>query len=140
MPKMRRNRWLANAVLQNPILVQAAGLTPVIVATTSLQGAVWVSAVVALHLIICELLAASAMKRVPSWLRVAVYFAIGLCISCPAAYLLDRLTANYTALLHVFMPLGYRIQAELNNQKEFRERVEAMESPEAKEAKEVRNA
>jgi len=104
MPKQRRNRWLVNAALQNPVLMQAAGLTPVIVATTSLQGAVWVSAVVALHLILCELLA-STMKRVPSWLRVAVYFAVGLGIACPAAYLLDRLTANYTALLHVFMPL-----------------------------------
>ena len=40
-------------------------------------------------------------------------------------------------LADAFMPLLYRIQAELHNQKEFRERVEAMESPEAKE---VRNA
>jgi len=40
-------------------------------------------------------------------------------------------------LADALMPLGYRIQAELNNQKEFRDRVEAMESPEAKE---VRNA
>jgi len=105
MPEKKRSRWLANAMLQNPVLVQAAGLTPVIVATTSLQGAVWVSGVVALHLVICELLASGVMRRIPSWLRVAVYFAVGLAIACPAAYLLDRLTSNYTALLHVFMPL-----------------------------------
>jgi len=105
MPKQPKpRRWLINAVLQNPILVQAAGFTPVIVATTSLQNAVWVSGVLAAHLILCELLA-SGMKRVPSWLRVALYFAVGLAIACPATYLLDRLTANYTAVLHIFMPL-----------------------------------
>jgi len=105
MPKKKTNRrWLAGAALQNPVLVQAAGLAPVIVATTSLQGAVWISAITALHLVLCEPLA-SRMKRVPPWLRVASYFAVGLAIACPATYLLDRLTANYTAMLHVFMPL-----------------------------------
>jgi len=98
MPKKKTNRrWLAGAALQNPILVQAAGLTAVIVAASTLQGALWVSAVTAAHLIICELLA-SAMKRVPSWLRVAVYFAIGLAIACPMTYLVDYLT-DYLYLL-----------------------------------------
>jgi len=40
-------------------------------------------------------------------------------------------------LADAFMPLGYRIQSEAHNQKEFRRRVEALESAEAKE---VRNA
>jgi len=92
MPKKQKSlRWLANAALQNPILVQAAGLTPVIVATTSLQGGLWVAAIVAAHLITCELLA-TGMKRVPSWLRVAVYFAIGLAIASPMTYFVDFLT------------------------------------------------
>jgi len=92
MPKKQKPlRWLAGAALQNPVLVQAAGLTPVIVATTSLQGGLWVAAIVALHLIICELLA-TGMKRVPSWLRVAVYFAIGLAIACPMTIFVDFLT------------------------------------------------
>ncbi|MCL2298805.1 MAG: hypothetical protein FWC27_01505 [Firmicutes bacterium] len=105
MPKKKKSRrWLAGAALQNPVLVQAAGLTAVIVAAKTLQGALWISAITGLHLILCELLA-SVMKRVPAWLRVAVYFVIGLAISCPTAYLLDRLTANYSAALAVFMPL-----------------------------------
>jgi len=57
------------------------------------------------------------MKRVPSWLRVAVYFAIGLAIACPAAYLMDGLMdylndlgfqpnlAGALAPLRVFLPL-----------------------------------
>jgi len=40
-------------------------------------------------------------------------------------------------LTDAIMPLGYRIQAELRNQKEFRQRVEALSLPETKE---VRNA
>ena len=112
--KRKSYRWLAGAVLQNPVLVQAAGLTAVIVAATTLQGALWISLVTAGHLIICELLA-SLMKGVPSWLRAAIYFALGLAIACPAAYLMDYLynlqvvaqTAIASALapLRVFLPL-----------------------------------
>jgi len=92
MPKKKENRrWLAGAVLQNPVLVQAAGLTAVIVAGTTLQGALWISAVTALHLILCELLA-SLMKPIPAWLRVAVYFAVGLAIACPMTFFVDYLT------------------------------------------------
>jgi len=89
--KSRRWVWLSGAVLQNPILVQAAGLTPVIVAATTLQGALWISLIIALHLIVCELLA-SVMKPVPAWLRIAVYFAVGLAIACPMTLFVDFLT------------------------------------------------
>ncbi|MDR2687817.1 MAG: hypothetical protein LBB75_08685 [Oscillospiraceae bacterium] len=116
MPKKKKNPWLAGAALHNPVLVQATGLTAVIVAATTLQGALLVSAVAAAHLVICALLA-SLMKRAPSWLRVAVYFAVGLAIACPAAYLLgdlmDYLSAfevqstlnSALAPLRVFLPL-----------------------------------
>jgi len=99
MPKsLKKTRgWLAGAVLQNPVLVQATGLTAVIVAASTLQGALWISALAGLHLIICELLA-SVMKRVPLWLRVAIYFAIGLAIACPAAFLMGNLMDYFTRL------------------------------------------
>ena len=91
MPKQKAKRgWLAGAVLQNPVLVQAGGLTAIIVAATTLQGAVWIAVLAAVHLIICELLA-SVMKPVPLWLRAGVYFAVGLAIACPATYLMGDL-------------------------------------------------
>ena len=114
--KKQSRRWLADAALQNPVLVQATGLTAIIVAATTLQGALLVSVITGLHLIICELLA-SAMKRVPSWLRAAVYFAVGLAIACPAAYLTDGLLDYLTSAgaqtnlsaalssLRIFLPL-----------------------------------
>ena len=117
MPKDKKpSRWLAGAALQNPVLVQATGLTAVIVAGTTVQGALIISVVAALHLILCEPLAA-LMKRVPSWLRVAIYFAIGLAIACPAAFLMDNLMdvlndhgfrqglTGALAPLRVFLPL-----------------------------------
>ncbi len=111
MPVNKKSRkWLTNAVLQNPVLVQAIGFASIIVAVTTLQGAMWISVISALHLIICEVLASAAMKRVPSWLRVAIYFALGLAIACPATYLLDKyydlfLLGGMLASLRVFLPL-----------------------------------
>jgi len=114
--KKKPRRWLAGAALQNPVLVQATGLTAVIVAATTLQGALVISVVAAIHLILCALLA-SLMKSIPSWLRVAIYFAIGLAIACPAAYWMDGLMgyisgrdfqadlAGALAPLRVFLPL-----------------------------------
>jgi len=114
--RKKPRRWLAGAALQNPVLVQAMGLTAIIVAATTLQGALLISIIAAVHLILCELLA-SVMKRVPSWLRVAVYFAIGLAIACPAAYLMEYLMDYLSGLgvqssltgalapLRVFLPL-----------------------------------
>ena len=117
MPEKKASRrWLAGAALQNPVLVQATGLTAVIVAATTVQGALIISVVTAVHLVLCEPLAA-LMKRVPSWLRVAIYFAIGLAIACPAAFLMDNLMDTLNehgfrqgltgalAPLRVFLPL-----------------------------------
>jgi len=96
MPKKRKPRgWLSGALLQNPVLVQAGGLTAIIVAATTLQGAVWIAVLAALHLVVCELLA-SIMKPVPMWLRAGVYFAVGLAIACPATYLMGDFM-NYLA-------------------------------------------
>lgn len=108
--KARRWSWTSGAVLQNPVLVQASGITAIIVAATSLQGAIWISLLTALHLIICEVLASAALKRVPGWLRVAIYFAIGLLITCPATYVLDHYydffsSGGLLAPLRIFLPL-----------------------------------
>jgi electron transport complex protein RnfE len=88
----KRGSLLRGALTQNPVLVYAAGLTPVIIGTTYLRPAVWVTAVCVLHLFFCEALASSVLKRLPVWLRVAAYYALGLAIACPAAYLLTKST------------------------------------------------
>jgi len=104
--RAQKRSWASGALLQNPVLVQAIGLTPVIVATTTVYEALWVSALSALHIFLCEALAATVLKKLPEWLRVGIYYAIGLGISCPATYLLDHseLPAS-AALLRLFVPL-----------------------------------
>jgi len=97
--------WLERAAGNNPLLVQALGLTVVIVGATSLISALWVSVIVAVHLIICEVLAAAALKKVPEWLRIAIYFALGLVIVTPAAYWLDRSGSTSMVVLRIFTPL-----------------------------------
>ena len=97
--------WLERAAGNNPLLVQALGLTVVIVGAGSLLSALWVSVIVAVHLIICEVLAAAALKKVPEWLRIAIYFALGLLIAAPAAYWLDRSGSTSVVALRIFTPL-----------------------------------
>ena len=97
--------WLERAAGNNPLLVQALGLTVVIVGAASLISALWVSMIVAVHLIICEVLAAAALKKVPEWLRIAIYFALGLAIATPTAYWLDRSGSTSMVVLRIFTPL-----------------------------------
>jgi len=97
--------WLERAAGNNPLLVQALGLTVVIVGATNLVSALLVSLIVAVHLIICEVLAAAALKKVPEWLRIAIYFALGLVIAAPAAYWLDRSGSTSMVVLRIFTPL-----------------------------------
>ena len=79
MPKKtKRESALQGAWLDNPMLVQAIGLTPAIIATTSLRMAMWVSVVTAVHLLVCEVVASLWLKKMHAWARTAVYFSIGI--------------------------------------------------------------
>jgi len=102
---IQKRSWLERAVGRNPLLVQAVGLTVVIIGATSLLSALLVSAIVAVHLILCECIAAAALKKVPEWLRVAIYFALGIAIAAPATYVLDQAGSASLATLRVFTPL-----------------------------------
>jgi len=102
---IQKRSWLERAVGRNPLLVQAVGLSVVIIGATSLLSALWVSLIVAVHLILCEVIAAAALKKVPEWLRVAIYFALGIAIAAPATYFLDQAGSVSLATLRVFTPL-----------------------------------
>ena len=97
--------WLERIVGNNPLLVQAVGLTVAIIGATSLQAALWTSAVVAVHLVLCELIAAAMLKQAPEWLRVAIYFALGIAIAAPATYWLDHAGSAALATLRIITPL-----------------------------------
>jgi len=90
MPKQtKRESALQGAWLDNPMLVQAIGLTPAIIATTSLRMAIWVAAITSLHLLICEVVASLWLKKLHAWARTAVYFAIGIVLAFGAGMLFE---------------------------------------------------
>jgi Na+-translocating ferredoxin:NAD+ oxidoreductase RnfE subunit len=85
--------------------MQALGLTPVIAAATTLRASLWIAALTALHLILCEPLAAALLKKVPVWLRAAIVYLLGLAIACPVTWWLDQSDAASLTALRVFLPL-----------------------------------
>ncbi|MCL2445685.1 MAG: hypothetical protein FWD06_02825 [Oscillospiraceae bacterium] len=90
MPKKtKRESVLRGAWLDNPMLVQAIGLTPAIIATTSLRMALWFSLVTAIHLLACEIVASLWLKKWQSWARTAVYFAMGIVLAFAAGMLFE---------------------------------------------------
>jgi electron transport complex protein RnfE len=101
----RKRSWASGALLQNPLLAQAIGLTPVVAASTTVYAALWISGLSALHILVCEALAAAALKKLPEWLRVGIYCAIGLGLACPVTYWLNQGGAPASAALRMFLPL-----------------------------------
>jgi len=105
MPEQQKTSSLRGAVLDNPILVQALGLTPAIIATTSLRAALWVAGLTAIHLIICECAASLWLKKLPDWLRVAVYFTVGIVLAFASGLLLRLNEAADLTVLRAILPL-----------------------------------
>ena len=104
MPK-KQSSPLRGAVLDNPILVQALGLTPAVIATTSLRAALWVAGFTAVHLILCECVASLWLKKLPDWLRVAVYFFVGILLAFASGLLLELNEAVDLTTLRAILPL-----------------------------------
>lgn len=72
--------------IHNPVLVQAAGLCAIVAVATTLKTAVLLAAVFFPVIIVNQVFACLALKRVPRWIRVAVYLLIGTAISAAIGY------------------------------------------------------
>jgi|LSQX01.3.fsa_nt_gb electron transport complex protein RnfE len=93
------------AFIYNPVLVQVIGICPIVAATVSLPAAAVLAAITVLLLIICETFASVALKRVPAWIRVAIYMIIGLLIACPAMYYMDARNYGVATSIGIYLPL-----------------------------------
>lgn len=87
-----KNTLLNGALIHNPILVQCVGLCPVIVASSTLKNSVFLGIALCLDLIITCFLASAIMKKIPRFVRVVLYFIIGLLIICPCLWLVETKT------------------------------------------------
>ena len=105
MARKQKTMRFGTAVLQNPLLVQAVGLTPVIVAATTLRAALWVCLLCVLHLLLCEALASLCLKKFPDWLRIAIYFTLGIFVMFPVAFYMESTDAAGLTSLRAILPL-----------------------------------
>ncbi len=96
---------LRGAFIYNPVLVQVIGICPIVAATVSLSAAAVMAAITVLLLLICEILASVALKKVPAWIRVAIYMAVGLLIACPVMYIADIRDYVMGVSIGIYLPL-----------------------------------
>ena len=101
-----RDIFLKNAVIFNPVLIQLAGLCPVVAASSSLKSAVTLSAVAFAELIAVSVIASSLLKKLPRWIRVPLYFVTGLVLICPVLWYVETQTLAVLPMsMKIFIPL-----------------------------------
>lgn len=94
------------AVIFNPVLVQLAGLCPVVAASTTLMSAAMLSAVACLELIATCVIASAFFKKLPRWVRVPLYLIIGLVMICPVLWVIETKTLiNLSLGMKIYLPL-----------------------------------
>ena len=94
------------ALIYNPVLVQLVGLCPVIAASSTFLQALILSAAMCLELVAVCVIASAFLKNLPRWIRVPVYFIIGLALVCPALYLIETYSLNDISLgMKIYLPL-----------------------------------
>ncbi len=97
---------IKNAVILNPVLVQLVGLCPVVAASSNLKNAVILSAVACAELIAVCVIASALFKKLPRWVRVPLYFVIGLALICPVLWYVETKTLTVLSLgMKIFIPL-----------------------------------
>ncbi len=92
-------------IVKNPALIEAVGLFLAIAVATSLKAAVLVSFATFMVLNIVAMLANLFMKRLPRFLRVALYTAVGAALLLPLSLLYTKIAPNETAALGIALPL-----------------------------------
>ena len=101
-----KDMLIKNGVILNPVLVQLAGLCPVVAASSNLKNAVVLSLVACAELIAVCVIASAAFKKMPRWARVPLYFVIGLVLICPVLWYVETRTLTALSLgMKIFIPL-----------------------------------
>lgn len=98
--------FVKGAVIFNPVLVQLAGLCPVIAAATSLKNAALISVAFCAEIIVCCVFASAFLKKAPRWVRVPIHFMLGLLIACPLLYYIEsNVLIDLSLSMKIFIPI-----------------------------------
>ena len=95
----------SSTFIHNPVLIQAAGLCAVVAVATTLKTALLLAAAFVPVIVITQVFACLALKRVPRWIRVAVYLLIGTAIIASIIYLIDRFAPEISLGAGVYLAL-----------------------------------
>lgn len=95
----------SSAIIKNPLLFEAVGLCPVVAVATSLEAALFLAVLTTLQMVVCEVFASAFLKNVRRYLRVAVYFVLGLAVVMPIMYLVKRFIPIISVDFGVYLPL-----------------------------------
>lgn len=92
-------------IVKNPALIEAVGLFPLVAVSTSLKAAILVGAASFAALIINAITASLLLKKVPRFIRIALYTFINAGILLPLTLLFSDIVPNEAAALGITIPL-----------------------------------
>lgn len=95
----------SSTFIHNPVLIQAAGLCAIVAVATTLKTAVLLAAAFFPVLIITQVFACLALKRVPRWIRVAIYLLIGTAIIAGIIYAIDTFMPEISLGAGIYLTL-----------------------------------
>lgn len=97
--------FIYGTLVKNPILVQVIGLCPAVAACADIYVATVLSTMIMLLLVICETVASSMLKKATVWVRMAVYFVIGLLLSGCATLFCEQFVPQIANTAGIYLPL-----------------------------------
>ena len=101
-----RDVFYKGSVKFNPVLVQCVALCPVIMATATLKNSLFASAVLFAEMLITCVFASLVMKKIPRYIRVMIYFIMGLAMVTPVLYYSDKISAfNLDSGMKIYLSL-----------------------------------
>lgn len=104
--KQKIKRGILNsALIKNPILFEAVGLSPVIAMTVSLKSAIILITASCIELLFIELFASLALKKVKRWIRMPIYAMLGVLLNLPIFAFFNHFTPNEAQNVGIFLPL-----------------------------------
>lgn len=95
----------SSTFIHNPVLIQAAGLCAIVAVATTLKTAVLLAAAFFPVLIITQVFACLALKKVPRWIRVAIYLLIGTAIIAGIIYAIDTFIPEISLGAGIYLAL-----------------------------------
>ena len=99
-------KFLLTAIRNNPVLFQCAGLCPVIAGTSTLKDSLFIAAVLSIDLVLSAIVASALLKKIPRYIRIAVYLVLGLAIVYPILWFIENRTlVEITLGIRIIIPI-----------------------------------